>query len=117
MKPQELNLDSEVFEEFREKFNAALAVMIQQMTEKQLREGTLAVNVAIAMGQAATADGEIVSTIVIEPGMKMKIGAKAKVECSKRGGFCVKVDPEGRPIVASSQIDMDEVLGEDQEGA
>ena len=117
MKPQELNLNSEVFGDFREKFDAALAVMVRQMAEKRMPEGTLAVSVTVKMGQAATADGEIIRTIGIEPDMKMKIGAKAKVECEKRGVFCVQMDPEGKPIVASSQIDMDEFLGEDQEGA
>lgn len=110
MKPQTLTIDSEVMEDFREKFNQTIAVLLRSMRNRQLREGTITAKLDIEIEESADVNGEVIRMVNIVPEINMKMGAKAKVECAKKNGLFMQVNEEGVPVVGSCQMDIDELL-------
>ena len=113
MKPQTLTLDSEVLGEFRENINNTLAVLVREMKARGLHEGTITAKVDITIEEAVDANGQIAKQLSIQPEVTMKMGAKGKVECSKRSGLFVRLNDDGVPVVGHCQIDIDELLAEE----
>ena len=113
MKPQVLTIDSEVLGEFRDNFNGTLAVLVREMKARGLHEGTITAKIDITIEEAADANGQIAKQLTIQPEVNMKMGAKGKVECSKRSGLFVQLNDDGVPVVGHCQIDIDELLAEE----
>ena len=116
MKPQELNLKSEVLAEFMIKLEAALKIVPARMLEKKMQTGTINAKIDIEIREMPTADGEILNVIEIKPDVKLKIGSKASLDCGKQGGLFISQDENGVPIVGSNQISIDELI-KDKKGA
>lgn len=116
MKPQRLNIESEALEEFRQSLNAALEIVTCQLIRRKLQKGTVSAKVAITIHeQADDKTGEIYYQMELEPNVNMKIGASDSLKCGKKAAI-MKQDAEGRPLIASEQIGMDELIAE-KEGA
>lgn len=115
MKTQRLNLDSEVFEEFRERMNIALDVAFRNMIAKNLREGNITGKIKIKLIPASDENGEMIYMPVIEPGVSVGLKAKADLECEKMTGFYMKEGRDGGFIVGSRQVSMDELMDEEAE--
>lgn len=112
MKPQTLTLDSEVLENFRENFDSTLAVLLREMRNRRLKEGTITAKLDIEIQESADVTGEIIRLVNIVPEINMKMGAKAKVECAKKNGLFMQMNSEGVPVVGSCQMEIDELLQE-----
>ena len=110
MKPQTLTLDSEVLEDFRGNFDDTLAVLLREMRNRRLREGTITAKIDIEIKESADVNGEVIRMVNLVPEINMKMGAKAKVECEKRNGLFMQMNDEGVPVVGSCQMDIDELL-------
>ena len=114
MKPQRLNIESEALEEFRKSMNGALEVVACQLIKRKLKKGTVTAKIGITINERTNQQtGEIYYDMTLEPGVNMKIGASDKLECGKKYAI-MKQDSQGRPLIASEQIGMDEIT---QEGA
>ena len=114
MKPQRLNLESEALEEFRQSLSAALEIVTCQLVRRRLNKGTVSAKVAITIEERADdKTGEIYYQMELEPNVSMKVGASDSLKCGKRSAI-MKQDNDGRPMIASEQIGMDEIM---QEGA
>ena len=115
MKPQRMNLESEALEEFRASLSAALEIVTCQLVRKGMHEGTVNAKVKINLEQRADdKTGEIYYSMELEPKVTMKIGASDDMGCGKRVGIIMQEDGNGRPMIASEQISMDEL---EKEGA
>ena len=115
MKPQRINIDSEVLEEFRAALSGALEIVTCQLVRRKLHEGTVNASVKIGIEERTDANtGEIYYTMELEPKVRMKIGASDDMQIGKRGGIIMKQDYQGRPLIASEQISIDDI---EQEGA
>lgn len=116
MKPQRLNIESEALEEFRQSLNAALEIVTCQLIRRKLQKGTVSANVGITIRERCDdKTGEIYYEMVLEPKVNMKIGASDSLKCGTKAAI-MKQDAEGRPLIASEQIGMDELIAE-KEGA
>jgi len=112
MKPQRLSIDSEALEEFRQSLNAAMEIVACQLIRRKLHKGSVNAKVAISLEERADPKtGEIYYDVELQPGVSMKIGASDKLECGKKTAI-MKQDNTGRPMIASEQIGMDEILDE-----
>ena len=112
MKPQRLTLESEALEEFRQSLNAALEIVTCQLVRRKLHAGTVSAKVAIHLDERADdKTGEIYYQMVLEPNVSMKVGASDKLKCGTKAAI-MKQDNYGRPIIASEQIGMDELIEE-----
>ena len=115
MKPQRINIESEALEEFRQSLNAALEIVTCQLMRKRLHEGTVSAKVKISLEERQDdKTGEIYYTMELEPKVTMKIGASDNMGCGKKAGIIMQPDRDGRPMIASQQITMDEL---EKEGA
>lgn len=85
MKPQELKLECEVFDEFRVNLDAAIRMAIKSMTAKELRSGNVTAKIDIELKKEATEDGEIFCIPRFEPDINIKIGAKGNLKCKEKG--------------------------------
>ena len=117
MKPQILDLDSEVLEEFRARFNFALSSLIINLIEKELPAGEVGGKINIEIEKKTTEDGEIVYMPKIRPDVHMKVKAKAKLDCGTMEGMILRTTPCGQAVVASNQITFDDLLEADKKGA
>ena len=117
MKPQCLNMESDALVSFRNGMNAALSKVLTEMKKRNLMQGTVTGKIDIVMVDVTDNDtGEVQTRIEIDPVVNMKIGSKGKYPCGLVTGLIMAMDEDGNPIVASSQIDIDELLAE-KEGA
>jgi len=110
MKPQQFDLSSEALEEFREKMDAALAMVVRQLKLKDLPEGTITGKIKIVLEKAADANGEIATQMTLEPEVSINLSAKGKIECSKKAGLFTQLDENGNPVIGSCQIDIEDLL-------
>ena len=112
MKPQELNIESEIFDDLREKFDLTINAMMRNLIAKNMREGTLTVKIKIRMDEHVNQDGEILYMPAFEPKINMKIGAKGDIELDKVEGLLLKESGGGRHVIGTSQVSMDELIQE-----
>lgn len=113
MKPQRIDLNSEVLDEFRDKMNFLLETAVMSLAERKLTKGTISAKLEIVlMDHTNEETGEVNYQLVIKPDVKLKIGASAKMDCREQGGIVMKLDKEGRPMIASNQISFDDLEGE-----
>ena len=112
MKASVLNLSCEALAEFRQNIDNTLALAVNRMKEKQIRQATVTGKINILLKQTPDANGVILNMMELEPEVSLNLTAKAKIQCSKENGLFVRMDEEGRPIVGSFQIDIDELLEE-----
>ena len=114
MKPQRLNIESEALDEFRQSLNAALEIVTCQLVKRKMKTGTVSAKVAITIDERTDQKtGEIFYDMVLQPGVSMKIGTSDKLDCGKKAAI-MKPDGTGRPLIASEQIGMDEILEPDE---
>lgn len=112
MKPQRLTLDSEALAEFRQSLSAALEIVTCQLIRRALKKGTVTAKVGISIDERCDEKtGEIFYMMEIEPGVSMKVGASDKLDCGKKSAI-MKQDGTGRPMIATEQIDMNELIEE-----
>lgn len=110
MKPQRLNLDSEALAEFRQSLDAALEIVTCQLVRRKMSAGTVSAKVNIHINERADdKTGEIYYQMVLEPNVSMKVGASDKLKCGTKAAI-MKQDNQGRPLIASEQIGMDELM-------
>ena len=117
MKPQELSLTSELLDEFRMHLDAALGMCVRQLIQRDLYKGEVTTKIGIELEKYTDEKtGEIYYNMEIEPDVRLKLSAKGRLECDKKKGIVIAKDKYGVPVVASNQIDIDELLDE-QKGA
>ena len=112
MKPQELNIESEIFADLRKKFDIAINAVIRNLISKSMGEGTLTAKIKVKLDKHVTSDGEIIWSPVFEPKINIKIGAKGDIECEKAEGLMLKESSDGRHVIGTSQVSMDELIQE-----
>ena len=117
MKPQILDLDSEVLAEFKRSMNYAIKTVIDQLTAKGLTAGEVTGKIKIRVDMHTDKEtGEIYYMPEIEPDVNLKIGASGKMDCNKQAGMILRKSPCGTPVVSSNQITITELM-EAEKGA
>lgn len=112
MKPQELNIESEIFDDLREKFDIAINAVIRNLITKSMGEGSLSLRIKIQLHKNVTQDGEIEYMPTFDPKINIKIGAKGDIECEKAEGLLLKESGDGKHVIGTSQVSMDELIAE-----
>lgn len=116
MKPQELNLGCELFDEFRLALDNAIRIAMENMMAKGLHDGTVTGKLDIALNQYKDKEtGEMMYEPEIKPDVNIKIGTKAKIDLAKQAGFLAKRSDD-RIVVGTDQVTMDEMIREAANG-
>lgn len=112
MKASVLNMESEALEEFREKMDAALAVAICRMKEKRIMTASVTGKIKIELVETTDVQGQILTTLELKPEVNVNMKTQAKVACGTQNGLFVQLDEEGRPIVGSCQVEIEDLMEE-----
>ena len=110
MKPQELNLNSEALAEFRERMDTAIGILIRTMMEKGMPDGSMTAKIKVKMIRVTSQEGEIIRRMDLEPKVHVQTSGKGDLDCEKQAGLVVAEDAEGSVMVASNQVEMNELL-------
>ena len=105
MKAHELDLDSIVFTEMRNRLNASIAQVVKLMKEKGLTEGQVSAKIKIGMMSSVDENGEVHTTAIFEPKVTSKIGSSAEDKCGATGGR-ITIGNDGQVLVGSEQVTM-----------
>lgn len=116
MKPHVLTMDSEALADFREKLDQCLALLVCRMKERKLTEGTLTGKLKVTISEAPDMLGQLHTMMELEPEVSVNMSAKGKVECEKQAGMFMQLDEDGRPVIGSCQVDIEELLEEMAQG-
>ena len=112
MKPQQMDLSCELFDDFRQALDNAIRIVLDRMIEKGLDSGSINGKLDITLRTSVSeTTGEVMYLPEIEPKVTMSIGSKAKVECVKQMGFLAKLSERG-VVIGTDQVTMDELLEE-----
>lgn len=119
MKPKELSIYNEIFDDLRFKMDAALNAVITNLIEKDLGSGKVTAKIDITMHQKTDQEtGEVIYEPVFEPVVNVVVGAKGKLECSAPVGLIVKKSKCGKNFIGTNQVSFDDLMDEeDQKGA
>ena len=110
MKPQELTINGELFEEFRQNFDASMMILVNRMISTRITKGAVNAKIGIEIKEFVDDNGEIVRMPEINYNIGMGMTEKETMKGSMRRGLFLK-RASGKLIVASEQISMDDVIG------
>lgn len=110
MKPQELKLDSEIFAGLRGGIDACLNILVCQMLQKGINAGNVTARIGIEIKEFATEDGEIIREPDIKYSVSYGMSAKDNIKGDVQKGLILRRNREGKILIASEQIGMDELM-------
>ena len=112
MKPQQMDLNCELFDDFRQALDNAIRIVLDRMIEKGLDSGSITGKLDISLRTSVSeTTGEVMYLPEIEPKVSMTVGTKAKIDCTKQMGFLAKLS-EGGVVVGTDQVTIDELIRE-----
>ena len=115
MKPQNLTIESELFEDFRTKFDAAMNSALRKMKSMSIRAGTVKTTIEIVMEEAEDENGEPVLMPEFSGQVEINLPLKGKIEVKKQSGIIMVKDPISDGfIVASGQYTFMDMLAEQE---
>ena len=109
MKQHELDIDSVIFTELRNRLSMTIADTVKQMKVKNLREGTVTAKIKISVLSSIDENGEVHSSAIFEPKVTEKIGRTEEDKCGTTGGR-VTIGDDGEVLIGSEQVTMDELM-------
>ena len=115
MKPQELKLDCEVFDEFRVNLDAAIKTAIKTLIAKDLGAASVTAKIDIELRREENEDGEIFYMPRFEPDINIKVGAKGNLKCKEKSGMVMKAGDKGL-YIADNQISFDDLIAGEEGG-
>ena len=114
MKPHAMGLHSEMLQDFRDNLDEMLRMLVLNMTDRDLMEGVLTAKIKIVMNKPEYGG---FTEMKIEPDISLKIGAKGTKKCETQQGIYLRYDQDGTPVIAGSQITLDEYIRSRNDGA
>ena len=114
MKPQELTIDSDCFWDLKQRMTEGITEALDTLMEKKLSIGSISTKIDIEIRETQNEEtGEIVYQPIFSYDVNYKIGAKHKIGKGVSAGLYLEKTMDGRNIVASNQISMDELVEEE----
>ena len=110
MKPQSFDLDSEIFDEFRNVLSIVIRNTAAELIERNLEKGTISAKIAIKMKREADEDGVLTLMPEISSDIGSKIGTSGKMKLSDQKGLIMEKGLNGELIIGTNQISIDEFL-------
>lgn len=112
MKPQELNLQSEVFNDSLFALDQTIRNTVATLMEKGLKSGAVSLKIGFTVEERVSEEtGETYHAIMIEPKIGSKVGSSGSAKVPPKAGIIMR-DRAGELIIAGNQISMDELMME-----
>ena len=110
MKPQELTISGELFEETRNNLDAALKILINRMISTKINKGAVSLKIGIEIKEIIDESGEVVRMPEITYNIGMGMSEKDSMKGNLKRGMMLKRSPCGSLFLTSDQISMDELM-------
>lgn len=112
MDAQELGLGCEALDDFRNSLDQIIRLVVDNLTERDLENGVVSAKIKITRQTQIDPAGRPVTALKLEPSVNMKIGAGGGVKCAAPGGIFMAYTRDGRPIISTKQVSLDEYIRE-----
>lgn len=109
MKPQELTINGELFEETRNNLDMAMKILINRMISTGIKKGAVSLKVGIELKEIINDSGEVIRMPDISYSVGMGMTEKDTLKGNLQRGLIMKRTPCGRLMVSTEQISMDEL--------
>lgn len=110
MKPQELTINGELFDEFRNNFDMAMKILINRMITTRIGKGTVNAKITINMKEFIDDSGEVVRMPEMDFGIGMGMSEKDSMKGNLQRGLILRRRASGGLLVGTDQISMDELM-------
>lgn len=114
MKPQELTINGELFEEFRNNFDIAMKILVNRMITTRIGKGTVNAKITINMKEFIDDNGEVVRMPEMDFGIGMGMSEKDSMKGNLHRGLILKRCANGRLLIGTEQVSMNELIKEAQ---
>jgi hypothetical protein len=112
MKTQELTINGELFEEFRNNFDIAMKILINRMITTRIAKGSVNAKITINMKEFIDDKGELVRMPEMDFGIGMGMSEKDSMKGNLHRGLILKRRANGGLLVGTDQMTMDELMEE-----
>ena len=109
MKPQELSINGELFDETRNNLDTAMKILINRMISTGIKKGAVSLKVGIELKEIINDSGEVIRMPDISYSVGMGMTEKDTLKGNLQRGLIMKRSPCGRLMVSTEQISMDEL--------
>ena len=109
MKPQELTINGELFDETRNNLDMAMKILINRMISTGIKKGAVSLKVGIELKEIINDSGEVIRMPDISYSVGMGMTEKDTLKGNLQRGLIMKRSPCGRLMVSTEQISMDEL--------
>lgn len=110
MKPQELSINGELFDETRENLDTAMKILVNRMISTRINKGTVNLKISIEIKDIINDEGEVIRMPDISYSVGMGMSEKDTLKGNLQRGLMLKRSSCGNLFVASDQISMDELM-------
>ena len=110
MKPQELSINSELFEETRNNLDTAMKILINRMISTRINKGTVSLKIGIEIKEIINDDGEVIRMPEISYNIGMGMTEKDSMKGNIQRGLMLKRSSCGKLFVSTEQISMEELM-------
>lgn len=110
MKPQELSINSELFEETRNNMDTAMKILINRMISTRINKGTVSLKIGIEIKDIINDDGEVIRMPEISYNIGMGMTEKDSMKGNLQRGLMLKRSSCGKLFVSTEQISMEELM-------
>ena len=109
MKPQELSINGELFDETRNNLDMAMKILINRMISTGIKKGAVSLKVGIELKEIINDSGEVIRMPDISYSVGMGMTEKDTLKGNLQRGLIMKRSPCGKLMVSTEQISMDEL--------
>ena len=110
MKPQELSINNELFEETRNNLDTAMKILINRMISTRINKGTVSMKIGIEIKDIINDDGEVIRMPEISYNIGMGMTEKDSMKGNLQRGLMLKRSSCGKLFVSTEQISMEELM-------
>lgn len=112
MKPQELSINGELFDETRDNLDMAMKILLNRMISTGIKKGAVSLKVGIELKEIINDNGEVIRMPDISYSVGMGMTEKDTLKGNLQRGLIMKRSACGRLMVSTDQISMDELIQE-----
>ena len=109
MKPQELTINGELFDETRNNLDMAMKILINRMISTGIKKGAVSLKVGIELKEIINDSGEVIRMPDISYSVGMGMTEKDTLKGNLQRGLIMKRSQCGKLMVSTEQISMDEL--------
>ena len=114
MKPQELTISSELFDETRNNLDAAMKILLNRMISTKISKGAVSLKIGIEIKEIIDDNGEVIRMPEIAYNIGMGMSEKDSMKGNLKRGLMLKRSPCGSLFLTSDQISMDDLLNAEE---